>query len=186
MFPPRQTHMDTSDKKKSLHLMARTHPGSTSKNLPLSHATVQVHMHKQRQNLQSTKMKGSSISSTPTPEATLQGHFPESTKPNTKKHQVAYILIDKDKLNTAYQDLTGRFPMWSTQGNEYILIGYHYNYNCIIVHPVKNRMAQVLTTAQKTLHHTFAKAGTAPEVWVMDNEISSKLKTSFELNNTSF
>ena len=131
-------------------------------------------------------MKGSSISSTPTPEATLQDHFPESPTPNAKNHQVAYILIDKDELNTAYQDLTGRLPMQSTQGNEYILIGYHYDSNCIIAHPVKKRTAQVLTTAWKNLHHTFAKAGTAPKVWVLDNEISSELKTSFELNNTSF
>ena len=92
-------------------------------------------------------MKGSSISSTPTPEATLQDHFPEYTTPNTKNHQVAYILIDKDELNTAYQDLTGRFPMQSTQGNEYIFIRYHYDSNCIIAHPVKHQTAQVLTTA---------------------------------------
>ena len=35
MFPPCQTHKDTSDKKKSLHLMARTLPGSTSKKPPI-------------------------------------------------------------------------------------------------------------------------------------------------------
>ena len=35
MFLPRQTHMDTSDKRKSLHLMARTHPGTTSKKPPI-------------------------------------------------------------------------------------------------------------------------------------------------------
>ena len=103
-----------------------------------------------------------------------------------KNHQVAYILIDKDELNTAYQDLARRFPMQSTQRNEYILIGYHYDSNCIIAHPVKKRTAQVLTTAWKNLHHKFSKAGTAPEVWVMDNEISSELKTSFEIKNTSF
>ena len=150
-------------------------PGLTQdllqKNLPLSHATVQGHMHKQRQNLHSIKMKGSSISSTLTPEATLQDHFPESSTPNTKNHQVTYIVIDKDKLNTAYQDLTGRFPIQSTQGNEYVLIGYHYKSNYIIAHPVKKRTTQVLTTAWKNLHHICAKSGTAPEVWFMDNEI---------------
>ena len=98
-------------------------------------------------NLLSTKIKGSSISSTPTPEATLQDHLPESPTPNKKNHQVTYILIDKDELNTSYQDLTGRFAMKSTQGNEYILIGYHYDSNCIMAHQVKNRTAQVLTTA---------------------------------------
>ena len=150
-------------------------PGLTQdllqKNLPLSHATVQGHMKKQRKNLQSTKTKGSLTSSTTTPKAALQEHFPESPTPNTKNHQVAYIVIDKDELNTAYQDLTGRFPIRFTQGNEYILIGYHYNSNCIIAHPVKNRTAQVLPTAWENLQHTFANAGTAPNVWVMDNEI---------------
>ena len=166
--------------------MAQTNPGSTSKNLPLSHATVQGHMHKQRQNLHITKTKCSSISCTPTPAAALQDQFTESPTPNTKNHQVAYILIDKDKLNTAYQDLTGRFPMRSNQRNEYTLIGYHYNSNCIIVNQVKNQTAQVLTTEWENLHHTFAKAGTAPEVWVMENEILSGIRTAFELNNILF
>ena len=76
--------------------------------------------------------------------------------------------------------------MRSTQGNEYILIGYHYNSNCIIAHPLKNQTAQVLTTTWKNLHHTFAKAEPAPKVWLVDNEILSELKTLFELNNTSF
>ena len=44
------------------------------------------------------------------------------------------ILINKSEISTAYQDLTGRFPMKSSRGNEYILIRYHYDANFIFVY----------------------------------------------------
>ena len=71
--------------------------------------------------------------------------FPSSPTPNKKSHQVAYIIINKTDLNTAYQDLIDRFPVRSSQGNEYILVGYHFNANCILGHPVKDHTANVLT-----------------------------------------
>ena len=43
--------------------------------------------------------------------------FPATTISSTKINQVAYVLIDKNNLKTAYQDLTGRFPIKSSRGN---------------------------------------------------------------------
>ena len=89
--------------------------------------------------------------------------FPSSPTRNKKSHQVAYVVIDKTDLNTAYQDLTGRFPVRSSRGNEYILVGYHLDANCILGHPVKDRTATVLTEAWQHLHNEFSRAGTAPD-----------------------
>lgn len=44
----------------------------------------------------------------------------------------------------------------------------------------------MLTAAWEHLHQEFTRAGTAPEVWVLDNEVSSELKTSFKNNDTKF
>ena len=60
-----------------------------------------------------------------------EDNFPTSPIPNIKSNDVAYMLIDRKELSTAYTDLTGRFPMRSSRGNQYILIGYHYDANCI-------------------------------------------------------
>ena len=96
---------------------------------------------------------------------------------------MAYVLINKDNIKTAYQDLTGRFPIKSSRGNEYILIGYHYNANCILAHPIKDRTAQSITNAWEHLHQEFTNAGVSPDVWVLDNEISNDFKAA--LKNTT-
>ena len=135
-----------------------TWPGLTAKlvakHLPSTTATIQGHIHRQRQNLQSTKkyIKEESATKpeqnkiiTPMEVKSEQKIVPDQAKSEnidlfkepvtsllpvllnaTKKiNQVAYILIDKKNIKTAYQDLTGRFPIKSSRGNEYILIGYH-------------------------------------------------------------
>ena len=41
----------------------------------------------------------------------------------------------------AYTYLTGRSPYRSSRGNEYILVGYHFDGNTILAEPIKNRQA---------------------------------------------
>ena len=64
-------------------------------------------------------------------------HFPASPDPNTKTNEMAYTFINCSTLSLAYQDLAGQFPYKSTQGNQYILVGYHYNANCNLAQLVK-------------------------------------------------
>ena len=101
-------------------------------------------------------------------------------------YSTASMMIKKEELITAYQDLTGRFPIRSTAGNEYILVCYHYDSNCILGHPVKNRTGPVLTKAWQHMQEQFGKAGVAPEVWILDNEISTDLTNSFKDNKTKY
>ena len=153
------------------------------RNLPLSAATIQGHLNKQRQHLQSTKLPQERSG-----EEQMQEHdnFPLRQTPNKKCNQVAYILVNREDITTAYQDLTGRFPCKSSRGNEYILIAYHYDANFIIGYPVKDRKAPTLTAAWQSIHKDFETAGTAPQVWILDNEVSHELKEAFKKHNTSF
>ena len=111
---------------------------------------------------------------------------PASPTPNIRDHRVAYGVINKQEVVTAYKDLTGRFPIRLTAGNENILVGYHYDANCILGCPVKNRTGPVLTKAWQNLQDQFTKAGLAPNVWVLDNEISKELTNAFDKNNTKY
>ena len=63
----------------------------------------------------------------------------DSPTPNNKTNDVAYIVINRDEVYTAYTDLTERFPRQSSSGNEYLLIAYQYDENCIVAQPLKKR-----------------------------------------------
>ena len=63
--------------------------------------------------------------------------FPNSPTPNTKTNNVAYMVINRNDLATAYTDLTGRFPCKPRSGNEYILVAYHFDGNCITSRALK-------------------------------------------------
>ena len=144
---------------------------------PPSIPTTQGHLHKEKKNLQSTKQQ-------PTIKIeennNISDYFPSSSEPNGCCNEVAYVVVDRKHLSTAYQDLTGRFPYKSGQGNEYILVGYHYDANCILAQPVKNRTATALTKALQILHDKWSKAGVAPDVWVLDNKKYKTLIEGFE------
>ena len=112
--------------------------------------------------------------------------FLPSPVSNIKSNDVAYTIIDKNDIFTAYIDLTGRFPMRSSRGNQYILVGYHFDDNFIYGKGIKDRKAATLTAAWEHLHGIFAKAGAAPNAYVMDNEISKELIKALKENSTSY
>ena len=68
-----------------------------------------------------------------------EDYFPMSDIPNIKTHEVCYFLVSPNEISTGFMDLTGLFPQKSSQGHEYILVGYHYDRNLIHGIPIKNR-----------------------------------------------
>ena len=76
--------------------------------------------------------------------------------------------------------------MRSSRGNQYILVGYHFDGNFIYGKAVKDRKISTLTASWKQLHDIFAKSGAAPNTYVMDNEISKEIIEALEENNTTY
>ena len=74
-----------------------------------------------------------------------EDYFTMSDIPNKKTYEVYYFLISPDEISTGFMNLTGRFPQKSSQGHEYILVGYHYDSNLIHGIPVKNRKGSSLS-----------------------------------------
>ena len=112
--------------------------------------------------------------------------FPKSPIPNTKNFDVAYSLVTLPPKHTAYTDLTGRFPYRSSSGNEYIMVGYHFDGNVILGEAIKNRQAQTITAAWHKLNNEFSRAGMQPNTYVLDNEISSTLIEAMTKENISY
>ena len=73
--------------------------------------------------------------------------FPPSDSPNLKTNEVIYAIFDSSTTDLAYIDLTGRFFYRSARGNEYILVGYHYDTNAILCTAFKKRQSATITKA---------------------------------------
>ena len=170
-----------------------TWPGLTqdliSNGFTKSAATAKGHLHQERQGLQSTKSSTLPSTTTLLQQATTvkprikheddeDDYFPTPEQPNIKTTNVMYSIIDTHKLGQASMDLTGRFPYMSRRGNQYILIGYHYDANYIAAVPLKRRTAGEITKAWTTLHSKFCTTSFTPSTYIMDNETSKELLTA--------
>ena len=88
-------------------------------------------------------------------------------------------MAHKDKVTKAYSDLTGKFPIQSSRGNNYVMVAYHPDSNAILVTALKNRNAQSIVEAWQSLYNRFRKGGATITLWILDNECSSDLKRAF-------
>ena len=95
--------------------------------------TAKGHLDQEMKNLQSTKLTPSAI----------EDSFPAADKPNIKKYNTFTILVKQ----TAFFDLTGRFPHQSAQGNNYLMVTYDYDSNAILVQAIATREASAITKA---------------------------------------
>ena len=163
--------------------------------------TAKGHLTQSRQNLQYTKTKpvnekvylttykksikaltiSDKTDSLNTPEDTIQASkhndfFPTSDSPNIKRNEVLYSLVESSLSGLSYIDLAGKFPYRSAQGNEYILVAYHYDANAILVQPLKNRQAASITEAWEKINACFEFAAVKPSTCILDNEASQDLQ----------
>jgi hypothetical protein len=173
------------------------------KHLPTSVATVQGHVKRERQGLQSTTnrtppykdnmqeiklkfeaLKNKRKNNEPLEDTLkrdmLEDAFPISPVPNIKCNEVAYAVIHPESMSNAYFDMTGRFPHRSTRGNKYIMVGYHYDSNSILAKPMKDRNAASMVTVWNELHQIYKKAAVAPHIYILDNEFSQELRSAME------
>ena len=72
----------------------------------------------------------------------------------------AYIHhIKSSREGTAYGDLTGKYQIQSLNGNNYILIIYHYVSNTILAEPIRNREKGTILTAYRKIHQQLPNCG---------------------------
>ena len=149
------------------------YPNLTSKmirdNWPNTLATAQGHLQMQRQGVQSTKQKQSRTKSLQTTES--------SPKATHTPSRAEVALFDRDG-NVVFADATGRFPLVSADGKEYILIMTYKNY----IKPVAfaNRGADTYVKAFREGIHFFKNLGHTITSIVLDNESSAAVTKLFK------
>jgi hypothetical protein len=146
-----------------------TWPGLTEdlvrKHLPKEIASVKVHLSQRRKNLRPTT---TTVAMHAPEEIGLDYFTPEAA--NIKTHQVFAAMVDVGKI---YGDLTGRFPIQSSRGHQYILTLYDYDSKKNLEEPMKNRTDKEMIRAYTSLHQHLINAGINPELQSMDNECSA-------------
>ena len=96
------------------------------------------------------------------------------------------MVVDRNKLCTAYTDLTGGLTCKSISGNEYVLVTYHFNSNCITAQAIKNRKAATITNTWKYIHARYTQAGVDQNTYIMDIEISTEFIDDLIETNTAY
>ena len=159
------------------HLYPRLTASILSANLPTSMATAQGHLDQHRQGQDSTQVpviffdesdedtSSSSPDSSPTP----------SNHPSSAYTRI--VLIS----DTLHSDLTGRFPVTSHNGSQYIFVSVLDGY--IHVEPMKTRHHTDYVAAYKKTIDFFARLGRQPTYQRLDNETSGPLEAFAIANN---
>jgi hypothetical protein len=84
-------------------------------------ATIKGYLDQIRKNLRSTKKAPKESPTTPVSNTDEVYHwFPESEPSNKRSHHCYVALIKPERSGQIYSDLTGRFPIASSKGNNYL------------------------------------------------------------------
>jgi hypothetical protein len=105
---------------------------------------------------------------------------------DTRTHQICAMLVDKKELIKSYSDQTGRFPIPSSHGNNYLFILYHQDTNTIHAVAIPNRQAASIRDAWEATHKVLVRQGHTPELHILDNECSQDLKDESEKYKIKF
>lgn len=154
--------------------------------LPKCIATEKGHLNQERKGLQSTKP---SIYINPIikiESETPQELFPSSDHPNLKSHHCFASFVSFQATAKAYSDQTGQFPFTSSRGNKYLMIVYDYDSNAILQEPLKNKTSNELIRAWQKIHQRLAKGGSQPQLYILDNEFSTEMKTTMDTHKVKY
>ena len=95
----------------------------------------------------------------------------------TRSHTIYSAIIDLSApTGHTYSDLTGRFPVQSNHGADYILVVYEYNSNAILVRPLRSRTAPEIKSVFQNVVHYLTVRGLRPRLHTLDNEASTILR----------
>ena len=146
-----------------------TWPGLTAARvrrfLPKTEETAIGHMQAQRGHVRSTKPSVTS------PE--LRTALDKVR--NLRLHLLSTSELEADWKHMTASDQTGRFPLTSRRGHQYIMILYDYDTNYIFAEPIKSRHQDELVRAYKKCHDILTGRGFRIRFHKMDNETSNSL-----------
>ena len=149
-----------------------------SKHLPKSIATTLGHQDQEAKNLRTTRMAPATRDD---PILLDDDEDDDDVAPKLapRSHQISVLLVDNQHHLKSYSDQTGRFPVPSSRGNNYIFVLYHQDTNSIHTVAIPNRKAASIRNAWEQTHRILLHQGHPPDLHILDNECSQDLKDAF-------
>ena len=98
----------------------------------------------------------------------------------------AVYNLSEDFEQKMYTDQTGRFPVQSYRGMQYVMVLYKISSNSILVKPLGNRTSGEMVAAYTNLLDRLKESGIKPTLHILDNEISQEYKDAIGTNNMKF
>ena len=149
---------------------------------PQSMETALGHSKRTRQKQNTTKVTGriefgDEIDTDKIARESEEDRIPKEREPRSNKVMVK-LLRPQQKRN--FMDSTGRFPIASLKGNEYLMVFYCQDSNAIHAVPYALRDAGCHTRAFDKGIKWFEDKGFKPEIERLDNEMSEQLVTHME------
>ena len=108
---------------------------------------------------------------------------PEQAPHNDKTNMVFLTLAEVE--GQLFTDQTGRFPVTSSRGNNYIVIFYVVDANYIKSYPIKSRHRTELIRAYDNVYSFLRTRGYRPQLHKLDNETSKDVESFIANNNAS-
>ena len=157
-----------------------------TKYLPASRATAKGHMVRVRQGLQSTKSNRQDILDARADVDDMAP--PEHCCAAIENEMFCFVITRDEHNNTIYSNLTGRFPIESYTGMNYILVVYVYKLNAPLMVAIKSRKDEDMVAAFTSVYQELKTYGHKPALHVLNNECSKAVKqyvTSEKLTSNS-
>ena len=108
-------------------------------------------------------------------------------KQENRTHSIFVWVITADATTgKVYTDFTGRFPVMSLRGVQYIFLLYDYDSNAILVEPMKSRSDTDMEKAYTKLYDYLTDCEIKPKFNVMDNEASTAIKKLLTRRDAKF
>jgi hypothetical protein len=169
LFSPSLSTLERAIEKQYLPPLPGLTLATLRKYKPDLEATTMGHLDNVRKNTQSTKKRNKKPLSKEEPPSQLEDQDDAFPQQQVARSHHCYLTTSEPR-QLVYTDQTGRFPIPSSAGNQYLLVAYDYDSNNILLRPIQNRTAESLTAAIQDVHDTLTHGGCQPKFHRMDNE----------------
>ena len=95
---------------------------------------------------------------------------PDQIRPQESAIFVKDYDLHDDADRKLYTDQTGRFPVTSFKGNQYIMVIFETTTNNILVEPMRNRVSGEMVRAYQVLMDRLREKSIKPTMQILDNE----------------
>ena len=153
-----------------------------SKYLPPSTATAKGHMVRTRQGARSTHSNRQEIV-----DARLEVddmNPPEHICMAMEDEMFIFAVLADEIDGTIYSDQTGRFPVRSFSGKNYIFVAYIYKTNYILLRSLTSRTDADMSKVFKDLYAYLGERNLKPKLHVLDNQCSRAIKSFIRKEGT--